>query len=62
MRFSDLQLRNGYERSSRAVLQSLALHCVTHVLCDVRRKPLISSRIAIRSIYDLIQPRLHLSY
>lgn len=50
MRFSDLQLWNGYERSSHAVLQPLALHCVTHVLCDVHRKSLISSRIAIRSI------------
>jgi len=50
MRFSDLQLWNGYERSSHAVLQPLALHCATHVLCDVHRKLLISSRIAIRSI------------
>lgn len=47
MRFSDLQLWNGYERSSRAVLQPLALHCATHVLCDVYCKPLILSRIAI---------------
>lgn len=45
MRFSDLQLWNGYEHSSRAVLQPLALHCTTYVLYDVHHKPLISSRI-----------------